>query len=339
MTPVQEAAALAGILGHRIRETPIAVLDFETTGMRAGDDRVVEAAVVRVDPGQAPRLVFDSLVNPGRPMDCTQIHGITDADVRDAPTFADVAGDFLAAIEGCVVAAYNVAFDAKFLHFELANAGCRHRPPHLCLMYLRPLLGIGVRCRLEYACRMHRIELNNAHVAASDALAAAGLVDPCLQAMARGGIETFGDLSRLGRYRFLESFICTPLADAARFGLRCGVRTVSRAQSHSSGIFRYDPIPRGPAVKATIPAVQDSYWSALQRIAFDPNLSAEDLSRIRDERARSGLRADQLRALHARVFAEVIHSLVENGRLDRDGMDLLRRTRERLSSLGWAPGD
>jgi hypothetical protein len=35
----------------------------------------------------------------------------------------------------------------------------------------------------------------------------------------------------------------------------------------------------------------------------------------------------------------VIHTLVENGRLERDGVDLLRRTRERLSALGWAPGD
>jgi DNA polymerase-3 subunit epsilon len=126
VTPVQKTvSALAGILGRRVRETPIAVIDFETTGMRPGVDRVVEAAVVRIDPGQAPRLVFDSLINPGRPMDCTQIHGITDAHVSGAPTFDDVAGDFLTAIEGCVVAAYNVAFDSKFLHFELASAGCR----------------------------------------------------------------------------------------------------------------------------------------------------------------------------------------------------------------------
>jgi DNA polymerase III subunit epsilon len=326
MTPVQETVStLAGVLGRRVRETPIAVLDFETTGMRPGVDRVVEAAVVRIDPGQAPKLVFDSLINPGRPMDCTQIHGITDAHVASAPTFADVAGDFLTAIESCVVAAYNVAFDSKFLHFELANAGCRHRPPHLCLMYLRPLLGLGVRCRLEYACRIHRIEHSSAHVAAADAFAAAGLVDPCLSAMDRSGVETYGDLMRLGRYRFLESFVCSPLPEASQFGLRRGVRTVSRG-----GL---------PAAPDPIRDAAAEYWSALKRITAIANLSDDDLSRIRSDRARGGLKADQIRAMHARVFAEQVSSLVENGRLDKGGVELLRRTRERLSALGWAPGD
>jgi len=326
MTPVQESVTtLAGILGHRVRETSIAVLDFETTGMRPGVDRVVEAAVVRIDPGQAPKLVFDSLINPGRPMDCTQIHGITDADVSGAPTFADVAGDFLTAIEGCVVAAYNVAFDSKFLHFEMANAGCRHRPPYLCLMYLRPLLGLGVRCRLEYACRLHRIEHSSAHVAAADAFAAAGLVDPCLSAMDRSGVETYGDLMRLGRYRFLESFVCSPLPEASQFGLRRGVKTVSRG----GRVALPDPIRDSAA----------EYWAALQRISETVNLSSDELSRIRSDRARGGLKADQIRAMHARFFAELISALVENGRLDKDGAEMLRRTRERLSVLGWAPGD
>src|SRR5262245_66084860 len=126
MSIANPATALAGVLGRRIRETPIAIIDFETTGMNPGVDRVVEVAVVRIDPGESPRLAFDSLVNPGRPMACTEIHGIREEDVRDAPTFAEIAGDFAAALEGCVVAAYNVAFDSRFLHFEMANAGIRH---------------------------------------------------------------------------------------------------------------------------------------------------------------------------------------------------------------------
>src|SRR5262245_14174544 len=60
-----------------IADTPVAVLDFETTGLRPGPDRVVEVAVVRIDPGQPPRVVLDTLVNPGRPMACTEIHGIS----------------------------------------------------------------------------------------------------------------------------------------------------------------------------------------------------------------------------------------------------------------------
>ena len=68
-----------GIKDRRIAETPVAIIDFETTGLTAGFDRVIEVSVVRVDPGEQPRLVFDTLVNPHRPVAATEIHGITDA--------------------------------------------------------------------------------------------------------------------------------------------------------------------------------------------------------------------------------------------------------------------
>jgi len=76
-----------GIYTRPIDDTPIAIIDFETTGLTAGADRVVEVSVVRVDPGQEPRLVFDTLVNPHRRVSATEIHGISDADVADAPSF------------------------------------------------------------------------------------------------------------------------------------------------------------------------------------------------------------------------------------------------------------
>jgi DNA polymerase-3 subunit epsilon len=68
----------AGLMDRPISETSIAIIDFETTGLNAGVDRVVEASVVRVDPGQKPDLILDTLVNPGRRMAATDIHGITE---------------------------------------------------------------------------------------------------------------------------------------------------------------------------------------------------------------------------------------------------------------------
>ncbi len=98
-----------GISTRRIDATPVAVIDFETTGLTPGLDRVVEVSVVRIEPGEAPRLVFDTLVNPERPMAATHVHGITEADVAGAPRFDEIAGDFLAAMQGCMIAAYNVS--------------------------------------------------------------------------------------------------------------------------------------------------------------------------------------------------------------------------------------
>ncbi len=108
-----------GIFARPITDTPLAVIDFETTGLSAGVDRVVEVSIVRIEPRQAPRLVLDTLVNPNRRVAATEIHGITDNDVKDAPRFEDIAGDVARALSDCVVGAYNVYFDIGFLDYEL----------------------------------------------------------------------------------------------------------------------------------------------------------------------------------------------------------------------------
>ncbi|MDY7110231.1 MAG: 3'-5' exonuclease [Planctomycetota bacterium] len=205
-----------GILDHAVAATPLAVLDFETTGLHAGGDRVVEVSVARVEPGGEPRLVLDTLIDPQRPVAATFIHGIRDDDVIDAPTFREIAGALIDALDGCVLAAYNAYFDMRFLDWEMRAAGVAERPPYLCLMYLRSLLGLGRRCSLDEACRVHRIEwsrahASTAHTAAADALAAAGLWARYLPAMVDREIRTFGDLAAQRRYKFTESFIRPPL--------------------------------------------------------------------------------------------------------------------------------
>jgi DNA polymerase III epsilon subunit-like protein len=85
----------SGIISRKISEVPIAVIDLETTGLSPYKERIVEVSVVRMDPGCAPRLVFDTLVNPCCPVKCTYIHGISDEDVVNAPKFADITGELI----------------------------------------------------------------------------------------------------------------------------------------------------------------------------------------------------------------------------------------------------
>ncbi|MDB5384610.1 MAG: hypothetical protein JWM11_256, partial [Planctomycetaceae bacterium] len=169
-------AAATGAGALKILETPLTVIDFETTGLDAGIDRVVEVCVARIDPGQPPKIILDTLINPGRPVDATFIHGITDADVRHAPRFADIAGDLVEALSGSVVTAYNVYFDLKFLRDELGRCGVVQVPPHLCLMYLKPLLGLGVKCGLREACRELGVLHTGEHYAAVDVAASAKIL-------------------------------------------------------------------------------------------------------------------------------------------------------------------
>jgi DNA polymerase-3 subunit epsilon len=200
--------SLSGVLHHIIKDTPIAVLDFETTGLSPGLDRVVEVSVVRVDPGSEPRLVLDTLVNPDRWVAATEVHGITDRDVADAPRFEDVAGDLLRALSGCVVAAHNVYFDLRFLRFELDRLGLFQDVPHLCTMYMRPLLGLTA-CKLNEACLTDQIAYTPTHSSRSDSTAAALLWMRYRNAFIDRRIFTFRDLTLMGRrYKFFSSFEC-----------------------------------------------------------------------------------------------------------------------------------
>lgn len=313
-----------GISSLRIADTPVAVIDFETTGLTPGYDRVVEVSIVRIDPGSTPKLVFDTLVNPSRPMAATEIHGITDSDVAKAPRFQDIAGEVLAATKGCVVAAYNVYFDMKFLNFELSNAGVAHDPPHFCLMYLRTMLGLGTRCKLEEACRQIGVDYAVSHVAANDALAAGHLFRNYLPEIHRKGVSTFADLADLKNYKFNSSFVCQPFPDPSSFGLRRFDGIVSRA----GFVALVDPVQQAVA----------GYWDALKTVLSDLEITDEELAYILTERRRSGLKEEQIRVLHARAFTSAISQFASDHWIDDRESRKLRRLYDCLVQLGWAPG-
>ncbi len=104
---------------------PIAVLDTETTGLAPEQgDRVIEIAVITFDQG-VPTGTWATLLDPGTPLhpDVTRITGITDADVRGQPVFADVAAKLHEVLSGKLLCAYNVPFDRSFLVHEFARVG------------------------------------------------------------------------------------------------------------------------------------------------------------------------------------------------------------------------
>ena len=99
-------------------------LDTETTGLNPQyGDRILEIALARFR-GEAMENYFTALVNPGRAISpgASRIHGIYDADVRDAPRFAEIAPVVLSEIEGAVLVAHNAPFDLGFVAHELRLA-------------------------------------------------------------------------------------------------------------------------------------------------------------------------------------------------------------------------
>ncbi len=102
------------------------VLDTETTGLSpATGDRVVEIGCVEVINFLPTGRTFQVYLDPemSMPYGALQIHGLTDEFLRGKPKFAEIAGDFVAFIEGAQIIAHNADFDIGFLNAELALAG------------------------------------------------------------------------------------------------------------------------------------------------------------------------------------------------------------------------
>ncbi|GAA2704012.1 exonuclease domain-containing protein [Actinoplanes palleronii] len=101
-----------------------AVVDLQTTGTRTSwHDRIVEIAIVRLD---ATGTVVDewcTLVNPDRDLGPQSLHGITGAEARRAPVFAEVAGQIAERLAGQLLVAHNLLFDAGFLLAEFGKLG------------------------------------------------------------------------------------------------------------------------------------------------------------------------------------------------------------------------
>ena len=104
---------------------PIAFIDLETTGVNISNDRIVEIAIVKILT-DGTRQVKRKLINPQIPIPAgaSDVHGITDDMVKDAPSFKQVANEIKQFIENCDLGGYNSnRFDIPMLIEEFLRAG------------------------------------------------------------------------------------------------------------------------------------------------------------------------------------------------------------------------
>jgi DNA polymerase III subunit epsilon len=169
---------------------PIAVIDVETTGLFPfRHDRVIEIAAVVVDDDGRIVRQFVSLLNPGRDIGPSSIHGLTSEDILHAPQFGEIAGLLVDTLQGTIaVAGHNVRFDHQFIESEFTRLDAPVLNSFtLCTMQLA---GGG---RLSDCCSDYEVPLNGeAHHALADALAAARLLTKLLQDQPRITQQLFG---------------------------------------------------------------------------------------------------------------------------------------------------
>ena len=154
------------------------VLDVETTGGKAGTDRVIEIGAVKVQAGEVLET-FSTLINPGRtiPSFISRLTGISNAMVADAPNFADIAAKLADFLQGAVFVAHNAKFDYGFIRSEFARCDITFEMPQLCtVVNMRRYYPGLASYSLGKLCEEFEIKLNNHHRALADATATVELL-------------------------------------------------------------------------------------------------------------------------------------------------------------------
>lgn len=153
---------------------PIAFFDLETTGVNVSTDRIVEISIYKIMPN-GDKEIKTKKINPTIPIpiEASAVHGITDADVADAPTFSAVAKDLAKFIEGCDLAGYNSnKFDVPLLAEEFLRADVDFDISKRNLVDVQNIFHKMEQRTLAAAYQFYcKKDLTNAHSAEADTIA------------------------------------------------------------------------------------------------------------------------------------------------------------------------
>lgn len=162
-----------------IEEADYCIVDVETTGLSPRHNGVIEIGLVRVS-GLKIIDTYSTFINPGKdiPYFITQLTGITNEDVYDAPFFEDIADEITEFIGSNILAAHNLSFDSSFLKKEFIY--CGKEPLNnlgLCTLKLSRRIYPMLRSKsLGVVCKHLGLKNSGAHRALSDSEVTAKLL-------------------------------------------------------------------------------------------------------------------------------------------------------------------
>ncbi|AKH81693.1 DNA polymerase III subunit epsilon [Streptomyces sp. CNQ-509] len=256
-----------------------AVVDVETTGLRS-DDRIVSAAVYRLDAHGAVEDSWYTLVNPERDPGPVWIHGLTREMLADAPLFPEIAEEFTARLEDRVLVAHNAVFDWMMIAREYARAGLtapvRRR---LCTIALARQLRLPLpNARLASLAEHFGVAQRKAHDAEDDARVLAEIFRPSLRQAAEAGAR-------------LPLLACQPLTEWAEQAPAGGTGGTRSPGGHGAYQWRtWRPNRRLPASPYPNPGryVRGGRLKQGMRVAFSGDTSV-DRSLLEDRAVEAGL--------------------------------------------------
>ena len=279
-----------------------AVIDLETTGF-SGADRIIEIGIAFLSPDLALEGTWETLVQPNRDVANSHIHKLTPTELRDSPTWEEVAPVLAQLLNGRVGVAHNAPFEKRFLTKEFKRVGIPANVADATWVDTRVLssehLGRG---KLAEALVMLGITNELPHAALADAMATAQLLhELCTHWGAR--------------------FTGTPLSFMVEPGTTKQPRLLSRDQVQNRG----DWLAR---VAQSLPSggtnASSAYRELLRVALADRRLSAEEMVQLAQAADTEGLTAEDIAEIHEDFLRQVaIEAWMDGVITDAEKNDLL----------------
>jgi DNA polymerase-3 subunit epsilon len=310
----QYGASLPHIPGAtRLADCHFAVVDVETTGLfPRGHDRIIEIAVVQMMGNWDIIDEYSTLVNPGRDVGVTSIHGIGARDIVSAPHFEDIAGDIADRLCDAVLVGHNVEFDLGFLAAELARLDTNL--PDMARICTLSLSGCitppPFNNRLASCCQALGIPHEHCHSALNDASATAKLFRGIIGC---AGWETVEELASWGEQLPVGSFPW--LKRTGTILTRQAAAAINEdAETYLSRLI--SRLPLSPNLLAT--ASRDranvlQYLDLVDRALEDRYVSAGEAEALFDLAREWGMDANVVREAHLEYLGRLARAAVADG--------------------------
>ncbi len=186
---------------------PLAFIDLETTGISLSSDRIVEIAIIKLNPDQT-RQVKRKLINPEMsiPKASSDIHGITDEMVKDAPTFKQAANEIKQFLDNCDLGGYNSnRFDIPMLMEEFLRAEMDVDLSNRKMIDVQHIFYTmeprTLSAAYKYYCAK---ELENAHSAEADVSATIDVLEAQVERYAQLGNSVSSILGVIGEEKIVD---------------------------------------------------------------------------------------------------------------------------------------
>ena len=197
-------------------KNPLLFFDIESTGLNIASDRIVEISLVKVSPGGPGQPndveVKTRRLNPTIPITpgAQAVHGISDEDVKDCPTFKQVAKSLAKLMEGCDIAGYNsLKFDIPMLAEEFLRAGVDFDFRKRKLVDVQNIFHKKEQRTLKAAYKFYCGQnLDNAHSAEADTMATYEVLEAQLDRYANDAEDPLqNDVNFLAKYSCQTRFV------------------------------------------------------------------------------------------------------------------------------------